>query len=424
MNYKKKEYKEFDLHLINTDRFKNIKVAVILTKDFERESLSYSNLLAGVLTYSSKKYNAKNEVATKLEELYCSDISIKHNVVGHLEYLQIDLDFINPKYTDMNVYYGVFDMFKELILNPNVKNNEFDLKTFNMIKTNTINNYKTIKDNTTTYATLKYNELMFKSTPYQYSPITEMKAIESITPKNLYTFYKKIFNSYKINVVVVGEFDEDIIEKNVVDIMKPFKKANKELKNIYLNQKIKNKDINAYKDSTNHSQSNLLLGLRFDELTEFELKYVLPVYNMILGSMNNSILFVKVREENSLCYHISSYTHKYVPSLTIEAGINKENFDKTMDLIDECIISMNKESTFKPLLKNAVSTINLYLNDYYDNINKIIDYYYLNNFDNIEEVSIRKEKFSKVTEKDLVNLNKKIFLSTIYFLEGGKSEEN
>ena len=76
-----------------------------------------------------------------------------------------------------------------------------------------------------------------------------------------------------------------------------------------------------------------------------ELNHVLRVYNTILGTMNDSILFNIVREENSLCYTIGSYVSKYNPSLTIYAGINKDNYDKTIELVKKCVSDMsNKKS--------------------------------------------------------------------------------
>ena len=59
-----------------------------------------------------------------------------------------------------------------------------------------------------------------------------------------------------------------------------------------------------------------------------EFNHVLRVYNTILGTMNDSVLFNIVREKHSLCYSIGSYYSKFNPSLTIYAGINKDNYEK------------------------------------------------------------------------------------------------
>ena len=79
--------------------------------------------------------------------------------------------------------------------------------------------------------------------------------------------------------------------------------------------------------------------------------------------MNDSILFNIVREENSLCYSISSYISRYNPALTIYAGINKSNYEKTLTLIKECVELMKDRKTLERLFDSAKKTINTYLNN-------------------------------------------------------------
>ena len=96
---------------------------------------------------------------------------------------------------------------------------------------------------------------------------------------------------------------------------------------------------------TSFNQSKLYVGYRLNDITYHELHHVLKVYNTILGTMNDSILFNIVREENSLCYSISSYISRYNPALTIYAGINKSNYEKTLTLIKECVELMKDRKT-------------------------------------------------------------------------------
>ena len=83
------------------------------------------------------------------------------------------------------------------------------------------------------------------------------------------------------------------------------------------------------------------MGYRLNNLDFHEMNHVLRIYNTILGTMNDSILFNIVREGNSLCYTIGSYYSKYNPSLTIYAGINKKNYELTVKLIKECVEKHN-----------------------------------------------------------------------------------
>ena len=134
--------------------------------------------------------------------------------------------------------------------------------------------------------------------------------------------------------------------------------------------------------------------------------------------MNDSILFNVVREQHSLCYSIGSYYSKYNPSLTIYAGINKVNYEKTVELIKECVESMKDKKILERLFDSAKKTINTYLNNFYDDLTSQINLYYQREFDNIEDIETLRENINAVTIDEVIKLNEKISLSTIYLLKG------
>lgn len=148
------------------------------------------------------------------------------------------------------------------------------------------------------------------------------------------------------------------------------------------------------------------------------------LYSTILGSMNNSVLFVNVREKNSLCYHIGSTINRFTKTIVIDSGINKENFDETLRLIKESLESMKDESVVDSLIYNAKKTLNIAFNDFYENPFKIVNYYYLREFTNIPSIEDRKKYIDNMTSKNVSDLAKKIDIKEVFLLEGVKNEEN
>ena len=148
------------------------------------------------------------------------------------------------------------------------------------------------------------------------------------------------------------------------------------------------------------------------------------LYSTILGSMNNSVLFVNVREKNSLCYHIGSTINRFTKTIIIDSGINKENFDETLRLIKESLESMKDESVVDSLIDNAKKTLNIAFNDFYENPFKIVNYYYLREFTNIPSIEDRKKYIDNMTSKNVSDLAKKIEMKEVFLLEGVKNEEN
>ena len=60
-------------------------------------------------------------------------------------------------------------IFLELLLNPNVKNDSFDSKYYNIVKKDCIAAYESIKDNPSLCAAIEFNKIMYKGSPKEYS---------------------------------------------------------------------------------------------------------------------------------------------------------------------------------------------------------------------------------------------------------------
>ena len=419
MEYKKIIKNIITYHLINTDRFKTITVTLFFTKDFNKNDIVYGNYLTNNLVYSTKKYNTKNKIVEHGEDLYGAKISSSFGINGKCETISFTLDFINPKYTEEKYMDLSLDFLKELLLNPNVNNKEFNKDFFEIIKSDGIASVKNIKDNPNLFASIEYAKIMYKGTPTSYSSIPTLEDIESVTPRKLYDFYESLFDgTYRLDICVLGEVDNEIIDK-IHSMFGHIKSNNKKYK-----FKIESKfdlKVNEKIDSLDFNQSKLYIGYKLDPMSFHEFNHVLRVYNTILGTMNDSILFNVVREANSLCYSIGSYVTRYNPSLTIYAGINKKNYDKTIELIKECVESMSDKKVLERLFDSAKKMINTYINNYYDDSISQINHYFNSEFENLEDVEIAREKINEVTIDEIIEINKKIHLNTIYMLKGDKN---
>lgn len=417
MEYKKIQNKEYTLHLINSNRFKSINVVLFLTKEFNKDDIAYGGMLSNNLVYTSKKYNTKNKMAIASEELYGSNVTASFGITGNTETFIFSLDFINPKYTESKYLDESLDLLSEILFNPNVKDNKFEETYFNLIKKDAITRSMSVKDNPGLYASLEYSKIMYKGTPTSYNTIPTVEELDKVTPEILYKKYNELFNgNYKIDIVVHGEIDDNIIT-SIENKFKHIKGNNNKEISLYINHKYNDKIIEKV-DTLPFNQSKLYIGYRLNDLSYHELNHVLRVYNTILGTMNDSLLFNIVREEHSLCYTVGSYYTKYNPSLTIYAGINKVNYEETVKLIKECVNLMSDKTTVERLFTSSLKTINTYLNNYYDDVTSQINSYYRKEFEEVESIEELKESINKVTIDEVINLNKKITLSTIYLLRG------
>ena len=419
MEYKKIIKNNYTLHLINTNRFKSISIVIFLIKKFKKSDIAYGSMLTKNMLYSSKKYNTKSKMTKIVEDLYGAKISASFGITGDTESFTFSLDFLNPKYTSGAYLNKTLNFFNEVLMNPNIENKEFNNTYFDLIKNDMISSIKSIKDNPRIFGSVEYAKIMYKGTSSSYSTYPELKEVKKITSKNLYEFYNTLFNGeYKIDIVVHGEYDNNIIK--IIDEKFGNLKGNNKKLSFFIDHKYDSKEITKI-DTLPFNQSRLYMGYRLYNLNYHELNHVLRIYNTILGTMNDSILFNVVREANSLCYSIGSYYSKYNPSLTIYAGINQKNYEKSVKLIKECIEMMKDKKEVERLFESAKKTINTYLNNYYDDLSAQINERYQSEFETLESIETLRENINKVTMDEVIELNSKIKLAVIYLVKGENS---
>ena len=255
--------------------------------------------------------------------------------------------------------------------------------------------------------------------PLSYRTSGYLEDLDKVTEENLYEYYKKVIDEDKIDIFIIGDIEEDI-EK----IFSKYIKNNHPIKNelSHFIELSEMKDEIEKKERVKTNQSNLALGLRTKDLTDFELKYVLNLYSLILGGTSTSRLFQTVREKNSLCYNINSSVSVIPKIITITAGINRENYEKTIKLIKQEINKMKKEITDKEIEEAKKIYISGCM-EIYDSPNSIINNYLSYEYGSLDLIEDRIKNIKKVTKDDILNVADKVIIDKIFLLEGVLKDE-
>ncbi len=101
-------------------------------------------------------------------------------------------------------------------------------------------------------------------------------------------------------------------------------------------------------------QSNIVLGCELFDVYD-DRKYAAYLLNDVFGGTMSSRLFQTIREEKSLCYHISSSAKTFQKGgvFSIFAGTYKDNTQKLLDSIKDEIIKLKKNYLTKEELEKA-----------------------------------------------------------------------
>lgn len=417
MEYKLYDCDSYKIHTIKTDKFKNCSMEIMFRNNLIKEEITENNMLVDMLMHSSKKYPKRRDIAIELENLYSSSVRGFSTRLGNSIMLSFVLDFLNPRYCDEGYLEEVISLPFELLLNPNVDNLEFDRRSFNIIKNRIKSDIESLKENASRYAFRRSLTLMDKDSPSSYYMTGYLSDLENITPSSLVDTYHRMLNDYICDIYIIGNLDMDKVVQLIKDKFKI--KTIKDYKvNLYVDNKIRKKNLDIC-ETGNYEQDSLVMIYNLDNLNKKERDYVIQLYNIILGSGGlTSKLYKYLREENSLCYIVSSMYQKYDGLLLIYSGIDKKDKNKCLKLINKALQEMINGDFTDEELDNAKKAVISSIKMSEDTNGGIINNYLFNELDNLPLYDERVKEFKKISKKDVIEVAKKVKLNTIYLLSG------
>ncbi len=420
MEYKQKDIGPYKLHFIKTKKFKTISVRVNFRRKITREDITIRNILSDLMTHSTKQYQTKKELVIKTQDLYAVNLTAGSTRLGNFINTSFTLTCLNDKYTEEDNFKNSLELFHEILFNPNIKDDKFNQDSFDIVMENAKTSLQSIKEDSSYYSLIRALENMASDSPISYRMAGYLEDLKDINSKNVYTYYKEMIKKDLIEILVVGDFNikemESLIKKYFT--FNTFKRDEKVAFLTSPKRQIRKKII---KEKEDNKQSKLVIGCRILPIDNFEKNYALTLYNLILGGGSNAKLFNEVREKSSLVYYINSIPNKLDNTLVIRAGISKENFDKTIKLIEKQLTAMKKGDFDDKDIAKAIEIYKNSLEEIEERPDYIIEAYYLMSLIDLDDIKTRREKISTVKKEDIIKVAKKIKMDTIYLLEGEDS---
>lgn len=412
------------IYKINNDKFKSIYISYNFTMELgNTKALSNNAVLASLMAKTSKKYESQKQIEQYLNLLYGANYDVNIEKYGDLYNLEFRIEFINKKFlpNKEELLNNILEFLYEMIYNPtdwseaNIeREKEFILERINERK-----------DEKLRYGIQKAEELMCKDTPFGTYLYGEENVVKEINKEILKQTYQELIKSC-VTIIVSGNLTEyDDIDKKIIDVFGKQDISKKTLAE--LNYNIKNnydgkaEEVIEYQDTV---QSVLSIGLSVENCNPNDF-YALNLYNAILGTTPSSKLFQNVREKASLAYTVRSRFYRFKDIIIIYAGINKDDYKKATELIINQIDDIKEGKITQEEFTSAKDSLMADLLDWKDSkiamtkmkLSNIISFN-----DDYLEVDKMREKMSKVTLQDIINVANKISVRKIFVLGGVVNE--
>lgn len=420
MKYKKFEKQSYNIYTIKTDKFKNCHMEIIFRSNINSEQdLLNNTFLVDLMSDCSMNYKNRKGISIKLEDLYRASFYGATQKVGSTLFTSFVFDFLNPKYALEDDYLSNVLRFPfDVIMNPYVENDEFNITAFNIVKNRLRTDIENIKENPTKLTINHALKAMDEDSITSFRMLGNLDMLEDITPNSLYNIYKKFIDNSVCDIFIIGDLDMDKVAKLIGSNFKLRAINNNNFKYTVEN-KTRKKAI-VLQEQANYVQANLVEIFNLNNLTERESNYVFRIFNYIFGDgALNSKLMKYLREENNICYDVSSMYLKRDNILMVQLSLDQDSIDIAVKGINKALNEMIKGDFSDEDIDEAIRAMNSSLDVSLDSQNSIFNNYIFNIYDNTPLLEDIKKNIKTVTKQEVVKVAKKIKLNTVYSVVKG-----
>ena len=368
-------------HQIETNKFKTNLMAIFLSLPLNRETATKNALLAAVLRRGTRKLTSQEEISKTLEEMYGASFDCGIEKSGDYHTMKFYLELLNNQFLPVkeDLSKKGLELLLDIVFDPYIENDGFKKEYVEQEKENLKQIIEGKIDNKGSYALERCIEEMYKDKPYGVYKYGYVEDLEAINEKDLYEYYKQIINSCKIDIFVSGDNIKEIVKE--VPNNKNIQELNgRKIKLEENNEKQEVENPKQIQESMDVTQGKLVMGLdiinKENKLNNNDISYIAMVYNTILGVGANSKLFQNVREKASLAYTCGSNYIKRKQNIMVRAGIEIENYEKAVELINEQLEDMKKGNFTQEDIESAKNLIYSTINNIEEEQDTEISYYF------------------------------------------------
>lgn len=406
----------YNLHIVNTKKFKTITVDICFREKINKDEITLRNLLKEIMVNASYDYPSERELIKATEELYDLKLLTSTYRIGNYNFLSMKIRFLNEKYTEKGMNYASIKLLLDLIFKPKLD------ADFEKCKNKIEKSILSLNDNKVKYAISKLLEST-KDMPYSYNFYGNIEDLNKIIIEDIKKCYENLLTNDIIDIFVVGEVNPEEI-KNIFKENFKGKTFHKVDNKVIVKELTPRTKTNIIREQDDINQIQLTILCSLNSITEYERKYVSLVYSEMLGGSANSILFDTVREKKSYAYYVNSIIKPYDNNMIIYSGIHEDNEKEVIKLIKKCLKDITKGKFNDEIFQSSKNTIISSLKASLDNPIGIINNCLSNILVSSPTIEEKIKIIEKITKEEVINFSKKITIHTIYILEGSNEENN
>lgn len=413
------------IHVLPTKRFKTFSISLFAGVPLQEETVTPTALLPFVMRRGTQSLPITRKFRKRLDDLYGAGFGFDIYKRGDYQLIHFKMDTIHHQYVKTehsNLLQESLNFIGEVITRPYLENRIFS-ESYVEAEKNTLHaKIQAIVNDKIRFAAERCIEEMCKHEPYRLHPLGSLQQLPNISAKSLFEHYEQWLDQAAIDLYVVGDTNLQEVQQYIDKAFTWTRKMNPE----YLTGKSEHyvkREVNRVTDELDVSQGKLNMGLRANVRFGDDDYPVALVYNGILGAFPHSKLFMNVRERESLAYYAGSRYDGHKGILTIQSGIEFENVEKAIHIIQQQLEMMREGQITELEMEQTKAMIQNQLKEINDSSFELMTY----DFNGIlsgrhRDVQELIDQIQQMTVASVQKVAQNVVLDTIYFLKNRKGE--
>lgn len=405
-----------ELRCFSDRRFKQEGLSVQFIRPMCKEEAALNALLPAVLLRGCASAPDLQAITQRLDDLYGAALGSVLRRVGDCQTTGLSCSSMREEYAleGDTVFEPMLAFLRELLFCPVLEEGVFSPDFVESEKRNLLSAIAAQKNDKRAYAHAQMTKLMCKADSFGVPRLGDKADVEAVTPEALYAHYQKVLKESPVHIFYVGAADPGAL----ADKLRPWF-ANTVRCPLPAQSPYRDSGRQEKTETMDVAQGKLCMGF-VTPITLRDREFAaMQIFNTVFGGGMISKLFMKIREEQSLCYDISSTYHGSKGIVTVSAGIDNDMDGPVKEEILRQLAACQNGDISDRELEAAKQALLSQLKSTHDSPGAIEGYYATAA---ISGLSMTPEDYmqtvTETTAEEVVAAANSLQLHTVYFLKG------
>ena len=415
------------LNHLRSEKFKTACLSLSLLTQLKRETAAMNALIPYVLRRGTARFPDMEALSARMEELYGTAVEPAVRKIGEIQCLGFYASIPEGEFLPggQNVLHDAAELLGQLLLAPATRGGLLLPQYVDSEKEKLLDRIRSLVNYKSSYALSRCVEEMCCCEDFAVSRLGGEDECEAINYKKLTKQYHTLLQQSPVEIFYCGRAAEKELRAALRDalITLPRGEIDYEIGTDLRMNALEDRP-RFVEEELDVNQGNLVIGWRLGDCMEDPDQAAILVFNAVYGGGTSSKLFRNVRERLQLCYHAGSLADTHKGLLLVSSGIAFDKLEPARDEIFAQLEAMRRGEITEEELSAARAGVASDLRAMTDSQGELEGFLLAQTLDGLEYGPLELAALAEdVTKEDVVRIARSVDCDLIYFLKGGKPED-